>query len=221
MAEYDELGQNPRGCIAAATGLIFLIFISPFAAVVKAWRRWRRGSDGRYSIESSAITGSSERKLRRIDFTIDLPEPLDLEFNRRLTDAVIRVAENLRRPDDVYHLVHRQGDDPEPILVSVGPQLQEFGGRFHLVHTQQRFAGRTLLWLTTDRGKRLAEVVDPMTCNPEARGEVEGLLECPDARWTMATSWARVGPSHVTRIILVLDADHAERVVGILKSIRD
>jgi hypothetical protein len=80
--------------------------------------------------------------------------------------------------------------------------------------------GRTAVWLTLGRDRALAEVVDPVTYDPEAEGEPEGLQSLPGLRWSMATEWARVGPSLIFRLILIVPADQAPQVKTLLNSVR-
>jgi hypothetical protein len=101
----------------------------------------------------------------------------------------------------------------------VGPQLQELGERFSLVLSQGALSGRTVVWLTLGRDHALSEVLDPVACGPEAEGEPEALLASPAARWSMATEWARVGPSLVIRLILVVPTDAENRVKALLEDI--
>jgi hypothetical protein len=149
---------------------------------------------------------------RRIDAVLDVPLTRERGFRRRTTDAVIRVAEDLRRPDDVYTMIYRLPSDEEAVALPVGPQLQELGERFYLALNQGSLAGRTVVWLTLGRSTALAEVVDPFTCDPEGDGEPEGLLGTAVARWSMASEWARVGPSLVIRLILVVPGSAAPTV---------
>jgi len=150
---------------------------------------------------------------RRIDAVLDVPLTRERGFRRRTTDAVIRVAEDLRRPDDVYTMIYRLPADEEAVTLPVGPQLQELGERFYLALNQGPVAGRTVVWLTLGRGTALAEVVNPAICDPEGDGEPEELLGTTVARWAMASEWARVGPSLIIRLILVVPAS-AETAVG-------
>lgn len=219
MVDHGGAHHGPRGCLAAGAAFTALTLISPFAAVFRMLRRWIRGDDAKHRIETGSFTSRSGANLCRIDCTLDVPEPPDPGYQRGLTDSLIRVAEHLRYPDDVYHLVYRRPGDEEPVLVSIGPQLQEFGERVHLVHNQARLAGLTLVWLTIGRGNALASVVDPVTVDPETDGGLHALLGTPEARWSMATSWARVGPSHVVRLILVVPEESAGTVSTLLDSI--
>ncbi len=101
---------------------------------------------------------------------IDVPLSREGGVRRRVTDAVIRVAEDLRRPDDIYTMIYRLPSDEEAVALPVGPQLQELGERFYLALNQGPVAGRTVVWLTLGRGTALASVVDPFTCDPEGDG---------------------------------------------------
>ena len=194
-----------------------LIVISPFAVVIRSWRAWRRGGEVRSTLEFRpfANTGAGERC--RIDLALDVPASAEPGFRRRLTDAVVRVAEALRRPDDVYNIIYRHPADPEPVVLAVGPQLQELGERFSLVLSQGALSGRTVVWLTLGRDRALSEVLDPVACDPEAEGEPDALLATADARWSMATEWARVGPSLVIRLILIVPPDAENRVKNLLE----
>jgi hypothetical protein len=207
----------PRGCLAMGAGVLALIVISPFALVIRSWRAWRRGGEVRSTLESRPFASAGERC--RIDLKLDVPAAAEPGFRRRLTDTIVRVAETLRRPDDVYNVVYRHPADPEPVVLPVGPQLQELGERFSLVLSQGALSGRTVVWLTLGRDRALSEVVDPDACDPEAEGEPEALLATADARWSMATEWARIGPSLVIRLILIVPADAESRVKTLLGSL--
>ena len=208
----------PRGCLAAGAGILALIVISPFALVIRSWRAWRRGGEVRSTLESRPFASTAGARCR-IDLALDVPAPAEPSFRRRLTDTIVRVAETLRRPDDVYNVLYRLPSDPEPVVLALGPQLQELGERFSLVFSQGALAGRTVVWLTLPRDRALSEVVDPVASDPEAEGEPEALLATVDARWSMATEWARIGPSLVMRLILVIPSDAESRVKTLLGSL--
>lgn len=153
----------------------------------------------------------------RVDVCLDVPRNAEPGFRRRLTDAVVRVAEVLRSPDDVYHLVYRLPSDEEPVVLPVGPQLQELGDRFLLVSSQNALSGHTAVWLALPRGRALSEILDPLTYDPEAQGEPEGLLEHAGAQWSMASEWAQIGPSLVVRLVVIVPAARADRVTDLLR----
>ncbi len=209
--------RGPRGCLAMGAGVLALIVISPFALVIRSWRAWRRGSEVRSTLESRRFASAGDRC--RIDLMLDVPAPAEPGFRRRLTDTIVRIAETLRRPDDTYNVLYRLPSDPEPVVLAVGPQLQELGERFSLVLSQGALSGRTVVWLTLSRDSALSEVVDPVACDPEANGEPEVLFATTDAHWSMATEWARVGPSLVIRLILIVPADAENRVKALLGSL--
>ena len=211
--------SGPRGCLAASAGFLALIVISPFALVIRSWRAWRRGGEVRTTLETRPFVRTADGTHRRIDITLDVPAPAEPGFRRRLTDTIVRIAETLRRPDDVYNVVYRHPTDPEPVVLPVGPLLQELGERFSLVLSQGALSGRTVVWLTLARDHALSEVLDPSASDPEAEGEPEALLATADARWSMATEWARIGPSLVIRLILVVPADAESRVKTLLGSL--
>jgi hypothetical protein len=166
-----------------------------------------------------SFSNSAGADLRCIDLSFDVPLPAEPGFRRRLTDSVVRVAEGLRNSDDVYHLVYRLPWDEEPVAVPVGPKLQELGERFALVQSQGAMAGLTAVWLTLGRDRALSEVVDPVAYDPAADGEPEGLLMHPALRWSMATEWARVGPSLIFRLILVVPKHRVDHVQIVLEAL--
>ena len=170
----------------------------------------------RSTLETRSFVSTTGTR-NRIELALDVPAPAEHGFRRRLTDTIVRIAETLRRPDDVYTIIYRHPADPEPVALPVGPQLQELGERFSLVLSQGALWGRTVVWLTLPRDCALSEVVDPTACDPEAEGEPDELLATPAARWSMATEWARVGPSLIVHLILVIPSDAENRVKALLE----
>jgi hypothetical protein len=221
MVDRSDLGRaaTPRGCVITGLSAAVLALLSPVVLGARSWRAWRRGPDPRSAIESGTLTTSLGKELRRIDIVCDVPRAAEPEFHRRLTDAVIRVAETLRDPDDVYHLAYRFPWEETPVVRPIGPQLQELGERFSLIQSQGKMAGRTVAWLTLGHDRALAEVLDPDTCDPEAPGELDALWTHPDVRWSMATEWLRVGPSWKFRLILVVPSEETHRVTTLLASL--
>lgn len=222
MTDADQVLRQPgpRGCLGSAAGLAVLTLISPFAVIIQSWRRWRRGGDVRVDFEVTSWPGGGDGRSRRVDATMDVPLQDESSFRRRVTDAVVRIAEALRQPDDVYNLVYRMPLDEEAVVLPVGPQLQELGERFFLTLNQGVVAGRTMVWLTLGPNTALAGVVDPISCDPEAEGQLESLLATPEARWSMASEWARIGPSLVIRLILVVPSDTQGAVCDRLRALR-
>ena len=163
---------------------------------------------------------ASESGRRRLDLTFDVPLASQPGFRKSLTEAVIRVAEALRSPDDVYHVVYRLPWDEEPVALPVGPQLQELGERFSLVLSQASLEGRTVVWLTLAGHRSLAEVLAPVSYDPEGEGEPEGLMTHTELRWSMATEWAGLGPSLVFRLVLVVPSTAVEKAKTLLSSVR-
>ena len=196
-----------------------LAALSPIVLSVRSWRKWRRGSEIRTTVDIEPLTNSAGADLCRIDLSFDVPQPAEPGVRRRLTDSVVRVAEALGESEDVYHLVYRLPWEEEPVAMPIGPKLQELGDRFALVQSQGAMAGRTAVWLTLSRDRALSELVDPNDYDPEAGGEPSGLLMHRDLRWSMATEWARVGPSLVLRLVLVVPADQTDRVKTVLESV--
>jgi len=222
MIDVDRVLRppGPRGCLGSVAGLAALAVMSPFVLIVRSWRRWRRGDDVRMTL---AVSGWPERERgtqRRIDAAVDVPLGAESDFRRRLTDAVVRIAEALRRPDDAYNVIYRMPLDEEAVVLPVGPQVQELGERFFLVLNQGSLVGRTVVWLTLGRGTALSRVADPLTSDPEAAGEPDRLLASSGARWAMATEWARVGPSLVVRIVLVVPSTSSEAVCDRLRALQ-
>jgi hypothetical protein len=220
MADHGDTDRltRSRGCLASGTGAAVLAVFAPLVVAVRGWRKWRRGTEIRADIDIEPLTNATGAELRRIDLRFDVPQPAEPEFRRRLTDAVVRVAEALRRPDDVYHLVYRLPWDEEPVAIPVGPKVQELGERFSLVQSQGSMAGQTAVWLALGRQHALSDVVDPDTYDPEAEGEPEGLLTHPTLHWSMATEWARIGPSLVFRLVMVVSSRAQDRVKTLLES---
>jgi hypothetical protein len=162
------------------------------------------------------VAGADGAERQRFELAMDVPTPAEPGFQRRLADTVIRVAEALRRGDDVYHLVYRLPWDEESTAIPVGPQIQELGERFSLVQSQGAMIGRTAVWLTLGRDLALAEVIDPVTFDPEIDGEPDAVLNRPEVRWAMATAWVRRGPSLDIRVVFVVPADSASRIADLL-----
>ena len=210
---------GPRGCLGTAAALAVLAVVSPFALVVHRWRCWRRGTDIRVAVTTATWPATRGEERRRIDATLDVPLTRERGVRRRVTDAVVRVAEDLRLPDDIYTMIYRLPSDEEAVAIAVGPQLQELGERFYLSLNQGPVAGRTVVWLTLNRGTSLAEATDLLTCDPEGDGEPEGLLATAEARWAMASEWARVGPSLIIRLIFVVPASAETAVADRLKAL--
>ena len=219
MADGEYSTSASRGCLGILAGIFTLVLVAPLAIPIRRWRRWRRGNDLRSAIEVRPFQTAAGDDRRWVDLTLDVPGSVEPGIRRRVTEAVVRVADYLRRPDDVYNVIYNRPGDSEPVVLPVGPQLQGLGERFFLVLSQSAVSARTVVWLTLGRETPLSAVVDPMHCDPEAVGEPEGLLAGADARWTMATEWARVGPSLVIRIIVVVPTEAVDGVETILATI--
>jgi hypothetical protein len=221
MPELDALLQRPgpRGCLASAAAALVLIFVSPLVLAVRSWRSWRRGHDIRVSIEPLPRPGGAAPDRQLLDVVCDVPLSVERGFRDRLTDRVVRVAEALRSPDDAYHVVYRPPGADEALVLPLGPHVQSLGERFRLVLDQDVLAGRTAVWLVLDRGLPLSLIVDPERCDPESPEERERLVETPEARWSMATSWAPVGPSLIVRMILAVPTPAQDRVMRLLEGL--
>ena len=205
--------SEPRGgWFSAATGAAAVIVLAPFAFVVRVWQRRRRGPDTRVQRR----TDDRGDGAAVIDLRIDVPASSAGDLRARLTDVVIRVAETLRAPGDVYHEVHRPLGVDETIILPVGPLLQELGERLSLSLGHAPLAGRTVVWLTLPRGLAPAELVDPFDYDPEAEGEPHAVMEHSDVRWGFATSHALTGPSVIYRVLLFVPAAAVQRVESLV-----
>ena len=204
------------GCLATLAAMAILPVVAPVAAIVQRWRTWRRGRDLRVSTD---VSPSKRPGYSRVDVTFDRPRGQQPGFRRRLTDAVVRVAEVQRKSDDVYNVIFRLPTDTEPMALPVGPQLQALGERFFLVLNQGNLAGRTVVWLTLGHGESLAMVVNTATYDPEAAGEPEGLLQHESVRWSVATEWADVGPSLVVRVIGCVPTEKVQVIQSLLAGV--
>jgi hypothetical protein len=201
-----------------AAGAMVLVMIAPAAMFIQRLRRWRRGTEIRATIHQTPLTTTAGADVCRLDLGLDIPSPAEPGFCRRLTDVVVRIADSLHRVDDVYNVIYRLPSDPEPVMLALGPHLQELGDRFFLVLSQSALAGRTVVWLTLGRERPLAEVVNPIGFDPEATNQLEALLAHPNLRWSMATEWARVGPSLVIRLVLVVPTEDLNMVRELLSA---
>jgi hypothetical protein len=216
-AQGGGLGMGGRrGCIAGAVGIIALAVVSPFVVLIRSIRAWRRGREIRMTRSSTACRVSPDGDLARIDVGFDLPLSRRAEFSRQLTDTVVRIAEQLRRPDDVYHLIYREPAADETVVLPVGPLLQELGERFFLVLGQYSLVGRTAVWIVLPRSTRLTEFVDPFGYDPELPGEPDALLSRIGLRWAMATSYLPSGASLIHRMVLYLPRENSSRVNALL-----
>lgn len=207
---------EPAGCLRSMAGVAALAVLAPFALAVRSFRAWRRGTEIRIATSGTDVEIDDGGRLARLDTTADVPAAAVDEFRRRLTDTVVRVAESLRRPDDIYHMLYRDPPAAETVVLPVGPQLQELGERFFLVLTEGAMAGRTAVWLTLPRGRRLVELVDPFEYDPEEPGAPERLLRRSGLRWGMATAFDPRGPAVVYRVVLYVAMESAGSVEAVL-----
>lgn len=203
-----------RGCLASAAAAPVLLVLAPLAAVIRTWQAWRRGHDWRVEVEARDATWG-----HRIELTADVPRASASGFPQRLTHALVRIAERMRHPDDVYHLFYRIPGDDEGVLTPVGPRLQELGERIQLALGQPVLERRTTLWLALPADRPVARLIDPSLDDPEAEGEPESLVATTTPRWAMAASRARSGPSVIYRLLLWVPEAHADSVAEILRSV--
>lgn len=212
----EEPGPVPAsrraGCWRAALTAPALVLLAPAAAAVRLVRRWRRGGAERGRLGRSIVGGRC-----RLALTLDVPAATAAMTRLRLTDVVVRVAEALREPDDVYHLVWRPQPEEPAKLRAVGPLVQELGERVALELARPATAGHTLLWLVLPRARHLGGAVDPQNADPDAAGEPDGLVAACDPRWAAATAVAPRGPSQLLRLAVWIPESHAARVEPILR----
>jgi hypothetical protein len=211
--------KTRHGCLSYALGFFSLVVLAVPVGLIRSWQAWRRGVD--WWIGWTNRPASAERFTVRIDLEADIPIGSAGDFPKRLTDTVIRVAEHLRQTDDHYHHIYRDLAEPDAVLLPLGPQLQELGERLILALRQTDLAHRTAVWLTLPTRPAIAELVDPAIYDPDSEGQPEGLVEETNARWAMATEWARVGPSMIYQVTLWVPQDSAPTVESLLARIKN
>jgi len=210
--------KTRHGCFSYAFGLLSLAVLAIPVGLVRSWQTWRRGADWQIAWTNRPAPDTSGRW--RIDLEADIPHRTTGDFLKRLTDTVIRIAEHLRQADDHYHHIYRDPAESDAILLPVGPQLQELGERLILALRQSELANRTAVWLTLPTRPAIAELVDPATYDPDSIGEPDGIVTHADARWAMATEWARVGPSTIYHVILWVPENSTPAVESLLAKIK-
>lgn len=202
-------------------GFAALALLAPFAVVARKLAQWRRGSKLHLGWTEAPLRNAEGEPVNRFDVEADVPHDRGNAFRTALTDTVVRLAESMRRPDDIYHFAVRYAELGETTTLAIGPQLQELGERVALVLTQDALEGRTVVWLTLPRQRAVADVLDPFEYDPEASGEPERLLTRPEVRWGMATSRLWAGPSVVHRILLYIPDSDRAAVEHLLKRLRE
>jgi hypothetical protein len=195
--------SSRTGCLRLAAGTAVLVLVAPAATLVRQLRAWRRGGEEHLSWAWSEA-GAAGVELNRLEVEADVPLRHEVSFRTRLTDAVVRIAEVLRQPDDVYHLVYRLPSDSEAVVLPVGPQVQELGERFSLALSRPGLAGRTLVWMTLPADRRLGQVVDPRRVDPEREGEPEQLILGAGVHWGAAVAFTTHGAAMIHRLVLYL-----------------
>lgn len=205
-------GHRGPGCLAGAVAVVGVVLLAPMAAVVQKVRSWRRGGGVRTRREQTPFADG----MVRIDLDLDAPPEMTEPHSELLTDTVVRIAEALRRPDDVYHLIYREHAADETLVLPVGPLLQELGERFHLVLSQRALGSRTCVWLTLARDQRVVKLLDPFEYDPEAAGEPEALLVRSGMRWGMASTVASGGASMLFRLAFFVPEASVGRIHALL-----
>lgn len=142
----------------------------------------------------------------RFELEVDAPTARTAAVRVLLTDLVVRVAESMRRSDDVYHLVCRPMGEEGVLLRPVGPQVESLGERLHSCLCQRDLDGRTQLRLTLPRGLRLAQVVAEGRDDPDLPGALEELPGRPGVRWAAACTWSAGAASVRFKAVLVVPA---------------
>lgn len=210
--------EEGAGCLRSAAGMAGLVVLAPFALAVRRYRAWRRGSKVRVERTRGRLPVGDCEPFVRIDLAADVPISSSVEpFRRRLTEVVVRVAERARRPDDAYHVLSRDPAADETMVLPIGPLVEELAERLHLMLGLRSMAGRTSVWLTLARSRRVVDLVDPFSYDPEAEGEPERLLASSGMRWGMATSVAPRGASVLFRVALFVPPDAAATVEALLE----
>jgi hypothetical protein len=178
--------------------------LAPAAALVRWWRARRRGSEVSVGWEQRPLRLTDGRTRPCFDLRVDAPLGSEAELATLLTDAVVRLAEALRRADDTYHQVVRPAGEAETLLRPAGSRVQALGERFHLGVGQRAVVLRTQAWLCLPAGVALAEVADPLRCDPDGPGQPEGLLSDVRLRWGVASAFAPAGPAVRFRLLVVV-----------------
>ena len=209
------LGQR-SGCLRSPVGLLALVTMAPPAAIWKWWQRRRRGADVRCHIWSGHDVGGGA--LLCHELAIDAPSGRESGVQRALTDSLVRVAEELRQPDDVYHLLTREAGE-DATGVAVGARVQALGERFALALTRSALAERTQVWLTLPANLHLSQAVDLERCDPDGDREPDAIVASARARWAVATSFAPRGPSSLFRLRFYLPPATKERAGVILSQL--
>ncbi len=205
-----KTGGKP-GCLPAAAAWTALVVLAPIVALVQWWRRFRRGGEARVR---RRINGG--QPLAVVDLTVDVPASSAGRARRELVDALVRLAEHLRRPDDLYHLVWRPAGESEPRLVAVSPAPQGLAQRLDTALSHRSYERRTQLWLTLPVGAHLAGLLDPLSFDPEHEGAAAVLIERTGPRWALELSFARGTPAVLYRLRLHVPDGEIATVEAIL-----
>jgi len=156
--------------------------------------------------------------LGRLDWTVDVPLEEERAARRRVTGAIVRIAESIGSPGDIYHVVSRSPVESETDLRAIGPMLQALGDRLHTFLGREVLQGRTSVWPVLPRGVHLAEYVEAVRYDPDAPGEPGGLLAELPCRWAFAVAWRRERASVIYRVALWVPTEVAATVRAVLES---
>ncbi len=212
--------QRP-GCLRTAARIGLLVVVAPWAALVHLWRRLRRGDDRSVrwtflDVPNPACTGDEWWCL---DLRIDVPAVLEARTRTDLIDTLIRMAEALRCPDDLYNLVVRLRWDDEPRLAAVGRSLQQLAERLERSLSHRDAERCTHLWLTLPRSRPLGSLTDRLQFDPEKENALGLAVAATDPRWAAASSFGRFPASVVYRVIVTAPGT-PDRLVPVLERLR-
>jgi hypothetical protein len=198
-------------------GLVVLLVLAPMAAVMRWWRRWRRGGAVRTSIVSTRIPAPGRGELVRLQLDLDVPAVRVAGVRRWLTETMVRVAEALRHQDDVYHQLAWDPEEGVLHLAPVGPQLQELGDRFLLTLGRRAAEGLCQVWLTLPRSIGLGQAMAGLGFDPEAEGEPDHLLGVLEVCWAAASEVVSRDPVQLIRLVLFVPPGAEAAVRGLLE----
>lgn len=191
-----------------------LVVLAPGVALIRWWQRRRRGGASivRWTV---GVLDGREGRYARLDLTVDVPAAVEPVARSALTDAVVRVAELLRRGDDLYHLVVGLPTGTAAERVAVGVRPQELGERLSRSLVQRSYRGRTLLWLAVARPGRMESLAAP--ADPEGPGQHDAAVAELGPRWAAATALGRGGAAAVIRAVLWVPEVSRPRVEEVLE----
>lgn len=205
------------GCLRALVAAPALAVLAPLAALYRWWAGRRRGSEVVVDFHTEAF-GRSEAGWVRAEATIDVPHSAD--GSRLITRSVVRIAEDLGAAGEIFHLLHREPGRQETIAVPLGSAVNDLAERLALSCHRSILDGRTLVWPALPRGRYLGECLDPVTYDPEAPGEPEGVLRTAPITWALVLRRRRGVASTVFEMDFIVPEQQAERVEAAVTQLR-